>query len=134
MNGTRPETRNHIKNELPFMRPTTPPASPKKNRMTSSPSPACGGAYQTSVLSAHSTATQHRGHDDEPEDGHDEADDELHGDRGGHEQDHQREEPTQQRRPLRLDLELIVHNVKASARAGLRIDALVQRESSAVYS
>ena len=39
MNGTQNETRNHIQNELPLARPTYPPARPKKNRITSNPSP-----------------------------------------------------------------------------------------------
>ena len=48
-----------MKNELPFIRPTSPPASPKKNRITSSPRPCTDlpGATQSSVFKAHSTAT-----------------------------------------------------------------------------
>ena len=56
MNGTQNETRNHMKNELPFIRPTMPPARPKKNRMTIRPMPAISASYQTMVFRAQSTA------------------------------------------------------------------------------
>src|SRR4051794_475745 len=39
MKGTQNETRNQMKNELPLTLPTIPPASPKKNRITSRPRP-----------------------------------------------------------------------------------------------
>src|SRR5450631_1545054 len=42
MKGTQNDTRNQMKNELPFIRPTTPPARPKKNRITSRPRPCTG--------------------------------------------------------------------------------------------
>jgi hypothetical protein len=40
MNGMQNETRNQMKNELPFIRPTMPPATPKHSRMKIRPIPA----------------------------------------------------------------------------------------------
>src|SRR5436309_3180160 len=42
MNGTSPEIKNHSTNELPFIRPTTPPARPKNSMITIRPMPAMG--------------------------------------------------------------------------------------------
>ena len=70
------------------MRPTIPPARPKKNRITSRPMPCMGPAYQTSVLSAQSTAPNRRDHDDDPENRHHKPDDELDGQRSHDNENH----------------------------------------------
>src|ERR1700743_1065238 len=56
MNGTQNETRNHITNELPFIRPTKPPASPNASAITTYAIPYMGGrpCYQTLVFSSQS--------------------------------------------------------------------------------
>src|SRR5947209_11351568 len=99
--------RNQMKNELPFMRPTTPPATPKKKRMTSSPEP----CMKPRLLPDEGLKCPQHGEgdcdgDDDPDDGHHEADDDLQGDRGGREQHDECEEPAHQRWALMLELYL----------------------------
>src|ERR1700687_5149325 len=109
MNGINPETRNHTKNELPLIRPTMPPASPKKNMMTISPMPPIGASLQDRLQRPEDRDHDRHG-DDRPEDRHHEPDQKLDRQRHGHDQDDTREEPFQDRRPCRAILYFSLHD------------------------
>src|SRR5580704_18118315 len=72
-----PEIRNHMKKELPLIRPKMPPARPKKNMMTSRPMPTLGLVLPDECLDCPEDRKHRRDHDHRPEDRDHEPDDDL---------------------------------------------------------
>src|SRR5579884_3229318 len=103
------ETRNHMKNELPFIRPTTPPARPKKNRITTKPmSTRCPGSPDER-LDSPQHSQHYRDHDDRPEDRDHEPDHDLEDQRRGDDQHESRCGLPHDRRTPPMGLNLSLH-------------------------
>src|SRR3954449_11896068 len=94
MKGGIAEMRNQSTNELPFSRPTIPPARPKQTAMTTKAPPAISGQ------GAHGPedADDRNDHGDDPGDAHDDADDDLQQEPGGDREDEDGQDACAERR------------------------------------
>src|SRR5436309_9990923 len=98
MNGTSPEIKNHSTNELPFIRPTTPPARPKNSMITIRPMPDMGRPSPDERLDCPEHGDHRGDHYGRPQDRLDDADDDVDRERCRPDQDQSCNRPAQNRR------------------------------------
>src|ERR687886_311668 len=120
MKGGIADSRNHRRNELPFILPITPPASPKKNAMTRKAMAAAAPRVRGSEQRAQRPDDRHDRHDDrdEPGDAGHDADDDLEEEPGRDGEHHAGQEARPDRRPRLLGLTVVVHAPSLLCRGG----------------